>query len=380
VAVEQKLSSKLLSELTQELENRIYLLPNAATWAIESWIKALEIPLAETADSKPNSTSDSEPTDLDKEETIYLTSAQMQYGAIHRLVINQEAINVTIPPKTKINTRLRLKGKGKLDSNSQQRGNLYLRIEELEIEPETTKDNEFDTTPVSLDIEGSIFLTEAEMLNGVQKHIIRENRDYNVKIPSGTKVGTRIRLKGQGLVNRRTQQKGDLYLLVKRKSVQSSETSTELIYDGINYTKLRDLLKNCSWKRANEETGKLLLEMLEMTRRQNFDYLPKSTIQKLPCNHLEKIDFLWKTASNDSFGFKVQHQIWQEAGQKWGLYCEWVKWKKKKLFSSWCTEDDLVFFPTDAVNIRGHLPAWFLWTGSDARTFMKKLNQCFGQK
>ncbi|GAB4525515.1 MAG: hypothetical protein Tsb0014_04920 [Pleurocapsa sp.] len=376
----QDISTELFTELTQHLENQIYLIPTAAKWALESWLKALAVQENKAVNSSFYSVHNSQPTDLDLQETIYLTSHQMQYGVMHRIVINQEAINVQVPPGTKNNTRLRLKGKGKFDPNTQQRGNLYLRIEELEIEPqeESIDNSNFDTKLINLDIEETIFLTEEQMLNGVRKRLVTDNKDYDIKIPAGTKVGSRIRLQGQGLVDPNSQQQGDLYLLVEEKSNSYSVESKELIYEGINYTKLKNLLDSHSWKESNEETDRL---MLEIANCQDINCLTIKAIKKFPCIHLKMIDYLWKTASNNLFGLSVQQELWNNLGKNWKSYCQAVKWKEKKvykLFPQWNKEEEL-YFSLDKDTVQGHLPAWYLWTDEEGQTFMKKLNKCFQQ-
>ncbi|MGE5655490.1 MAG: DnaJ C-terminal domain-containing protein [Actinomycetota bacterium] len=67
-------------------------------------------------------------------------------------------------------------------------------------------------TPVgSLDAEASITLTLSEAFRGTHKRI----GAGEIAIPAGVKSGSRIRIKGQGQVERLTQQRGDLYLKVE---------------------------------------------------------------------------------------------------------------------------------------------------------------------
>ncbi|MEH2162395.1 MAG: DnaJ C-terminal domain-containing protein [Nostoc sp.] len=67
----------------------------------------------------------------------------------------------------------------------------------------------------SQDSEAVITLTFAEAFNGVQKRFSLGNETIDVRIPSGAKPGTRLRVRGKGQINPMTQQRGDLYLKVE---------------------------------------------------------------------------------------------------------------------------------------------------------------------
>ncbi|MCC5641733.1 DnaJ domain-containing protein [Nostoc sp. CHAB 5824] len=70
-------------------------------------------------------------------------------------------------------------------------------------------------TGTSQDTEAAITLTFAEAFNGVQKRFSLGNETIDVRIPSGAKPGTRLRVRGKGQINPMTQQRGDLYLKVE---------------------------------------------------------------------------------------------------------------------------------------------------------------------
>ncbi|MBD2388154.1 DnaJ C-terminal domain-containing protein [Cylindrospermum sp. FACHB-282] len=70
-------------------------------------------------------------------------------------------------------------------------------------------------TATTQDTEGLITLTFAEAFAGVQKRFSLGNETIDVRIPSGAKAGTRLRVRGKGQVNPMTQQRGDLYLKVE---------------------------------------------------------------------------------------------------------------------------------------------------------------------
>lgn len=74
------------------------------------------------------------------------------------------------------------------------------------------------TSTAGLDSEAAISLTLSEAFNGVQKRLQVGNEVIEVRIPSGAKPGSRIRVRGKGRFSPYyTSQRGDLYLTVEIK-------------------------------------------------------------------------------------------------------------------------------------------------------------------
>ncbi len=67
------------------------------------------------------------------------------------------------------------------------------------------------------DTEAAILLTFSEAFNGTQKRLQLDGEVITVRIPSGAKPGSRIRIKGKGQISPFNQQRGDLYLTVNLK-------------------------------------------------------------------------------------------------------------------------------------------------------------------
>ncbi len=67
----------------------------------------------------------------DTEAAIALTFSEAFHGVQKRLQLDDETINVRIPPGAKPGSRIRVKGKGRPSPFSQARGDLYLTIELL---------------------------------------------------------------------------------------------------------------------------------------------------------------------------------------------------------------------------------------------------------
>ncbi|NJM69757.1 MAG: hypothetical protein HC862_05760 [Scytonema sp. RU_4_4] len=205
-----------------------------------------------------------------------------------------------------------------------------------------------------LDLTLEITLTKAEMLSGLVKQVTTtENEVINVTIPAGFSPGKKLRVRGKGKLNRLTQQRGDLYLLVNQITAQADNLNSE---KGLDYTKLRDVLAAGKWKEADYET---YLVMLQAVGRQENDYITEEEILNFPCTDLRTIDQLWVKYSNGRFGFSVQKEIYLSVGGKpdgkydseaWEKFGDCVGWRVKE---SWIVYKKVTFY-TNAP--RGHLP------------------------
>jgi GUN4-like len=128
---------------------------------------------------------------------------------------------------------------------------------------------------------------------------------------------------------------------------------------GVNYTKLRDLLKAGEWKKADYET---YVVMIQAVGKKENDYFISDELLNFPCTDLRTIDRLWVKYSNGRFGFSVQKQIYLEVGgqadgefyeEAWNKFGSSVGWKVN---NSWLDYDDVPFSTSAPV---GHLP--FFW-------------------
>ncbi len=71
--------------------------------------------------------------------------------------------------------------------------------------------------PANLDREAVLTLTLAEAFRGVQKRLDINAESLEVRIPAGVKTGSRVRVRGKGMLNPHTRLRGDLYLVVQLK-------------------------------------------------------------------------------------------------------------------------------------------------------------------
>lgn len=94
---------------------------------------------------------------------------------------------------------------------------------------------------------------------------------------------------------------------------------------GVNYTKLRDLLKAGQWKEADYET---YLVMLQAIGRKQDDWIRDGDLLSFPCIDLRTIDRLWVKYSNGKFGFSLQTRIYLECGGKLDGQNEGEAWER----------------------------------------------------
>jgi hypothetical protein len=78
------------------------------------------------------------------------------------------------------------------------------------------------------------------------------------------------------------------------------------IYFNNQYEKLEQSLSNQQWITSDEITFDIVLKIVNQEQELN-----QQDFQKIPCQDLKKLDFLWLKYSQNRFGFSPQHQIWQ---------------------------------------------------------------------
>jgi len=125
----------------------------------------------------------------DTEAAIALTFSEAFHGVQKRLQLDEETINVRIPPGAKPGSRIRLKGKGRPSPFSQQRGDLYLTIEVL---PHPFYRFEGDNLVCDVPIRPD------EAILGAEISVPTLDGSVTMKIPKGVRSGQSLRLRGKG--------------------------------------------------------------------------------------------------------------------------------------------------------------------------------------
>ncbi|HEY9611737.1 GUN4 domain-containing protein [Allocoleopsis sp.] len=155
---------------------------------------------------------------------------------------------------------------------------------------------------------------------------------------------------------------------------------------GIKYSELKKLLAGKAWKKADQETAKIMclaakLAVLTIPQEereeiivdpdQQLTELDESIIGKFPGDDLNTIDKLWIKHSDGKFGFSIQKEIYQSLGgtqefngeirDKFGNQTGWRVCEKKNKYS-WRRSDQFEYDFEKAP--KGHLPSC-LWAGKE---------------
>ncbi len=92
---------------------------------------------------------------------------------------------------------------------------------------------------------------------------------------------------------------------------QKLDKALLLLTDIYRYQKLRDFLEAGNWKEADQETTRIMLEIMN---KNSLDDIIPDEIMIFPCSALSLLDQLWMSYSKDRFGFSVQQQIYTRLG------------------------------------------------------------------
>ncbi|MCW5314502.1 DnaJ domain-containing protein [Nostoc sp. KVJ3] len=128
-------------------------------------------------------------TSQDSEALITLTFAEAFNGVQKRFSLGNETIDVRIPSGAKPGTRLRVRGKGQINPMTQQRGDLYLKVE---LQPHSFFQMEGDNLVCE------VAITPDEATLGASIDVPTPDGLVNVKLPAGVRSGQSLRLRGKG--------------------------------------------------------------------------------------------------------------------------------------------------------------------------------------
>jgi hypothetical protein len=150
---------------------------------------------------------------------------------------------------------------------------------------------------------------------------------------------------------------------MRKKPIDDSDSETEPVppepriidfSKSPNFTKLEVLLKDKRWNDADQETYRLMCQVIGK-------YIQVKDLRMYPQDAIEKIDQLWADASDGKFGFLAQARIWKQVNENESEFDIQVGWKlpsanKQKKYTQ------LTFNLQDSET--GHFPAFFKsWGG-----------------
>ena len=146
-----------------------------------------------------------------KRQHITLDFDEAMKGCTKTLRVNRpdgstERIEVKIPPGVREGSKIRLRGKGGSSGYRGKRGDLYLVVHVRE-HPYFRREG----SDIYIDV--PISITEAAL--GTKVTVPTIDGKAIVTIPPGTSSGTKLRLRGKGVIDPKTKTRGDQYVVIK---------------------------------------------------------------------------------------------------------------------------------------------------------------------
>lgn len=141
----------------------------------------------------------------DQQADIELTVEEAYRGGRRQITLDGRSYNVTIPAGVTAGQRIRLAGEGGQGSGDGPAGDLYLVVR-IKPDPRFRLDGR--------DIATDLPLSPWEAALGASVAVHTPGGEAKLKVPPGSSTGRRLRLRGQGMPNRRGKP-GDFYAEVK---------------------------------------------------------------------------------------------------------------------------------------------------------------------
>lgn len=140
---------------------------------------------------------------LDLETKITIPFDVAIKGGTHSISVHGERFDVKIPAGIKDGEKLRVKGKG--EARGSQRGDLYIKVH-VAPSPEYVRDGDDLIKEIDVPLKLALF--------GGKVKVQTPYKEITMKIPKGIKSSQKLRIKGEGVINRKSKVKGDLYVKV----------------------------------------------------------------------------------------------------------------------------------------------------------------------
>jgi curved DNA-binding protein len=155
----------------------------------------------------------------DREATIALSLSEAFSGVQKSFNLGNETIKVRIPGGAKSGSRIRVRGKGNINSYTKQRGDLYLTVE-LQPHPFFRLEGEQLVCEVPI--------TPDEAVLGAQIEIPTPEGMVTVNVPPGVRSGQSLRLRGKGWTNPRGDRGDQLAKIIIATPKNISQKEREL--------------------------------------------------------------------------------------------------------------------------------------------------------
>ena len=156
--------------------------------------------------------------------TLRVSFRDAANGAVNTLQLpDGKTLKVTIPEGAEDRQTLRLKGQGGPGFNGGPAGDAYI---ELHIEP----DAHFVRKDDNIHLEVPVTLKEAVL--GAKIEVPTLSGHVSLTVPKGSNTGTKLRLKDRGIKNRKTGQRGHLYVTLKVVLPEGDEPELATFLEG----------------------------------------------------------------------------------------------------------------------------------------------------
>ena len=140
-------------------------------------------------------------TNLDIESNVTIPFVVSILGGSHSVSVNGERFDIKIPAGVKSGEKLRVRGKGHAQGG--RAGDLFLKIN-IATSPEYERDGDNLIKTIDVPLRAALF--------GDKISVQTLDKEIKLKIPQNTKNGQSFRVKEMGVLNRKTNIRGDLYL------------------------------------------------------------------------------------------------------------------------------------------------------------------------
>jgi len=138
---------------------------------------------------------------LDIETSVTIPFSTAILGGSHSVSVNGDRFDIKIPAGVKSGEKMRVKGKGHAQNGRV--GDLFLKIT-VAPSPEYVREGDDLVKTIDVPLYAALF--------GEKVSVKTLDKEIKLKIPQNTKNGQRFRVKDMGAMNRKTKQRGNLYL------------------------------------------------------------------------------------------------------------------------------------------------------------------------
>lgn len=168
---------------------------------------------------------------LDQEAELKLSMSEAFRGAQKRFSIGGESVTVSIPAGVKDGSKIRLKGKGARNPQTQQRGDVYLKVNLL-------PHGFFSFDGNNLTCEVPIAPDEAAL--GAKVSVPTPDGNVTVSVPAGVKSGQSLRLRGKGWPSKKGTDRSDLLVKVIITPPKDLSAEEKALYEKIRESRTSD--------------------------------------------------------------------------------------------------------------------------------------------